>query len=191
MPLEIEAKMRVDSHAGVVEALREHAAEPVARLLETNTYLDTSDNALREADAGLRVRLEANLDSGRSKVVITHKGPKRPGKIKTRPETELEADGEADAIAMLGVLGYQPILRFQKRRDRWRLDGCLVELDRLALGSFVEIEGPSEQAVLAVREKLGLGDRELVSNSYIMLLVRAIEAGEISPGDLEISDADA
>jgi predicted adenylyl cyclase CyaB len=121
-------------------------------------------------------------------VVITHKGPKIPGKLKIRPETELDAVGEDDAIALLGALGYQPLLHFEKRRDRWRLDGCNVELDMLpGLGSFIEIEGPGEEAVMAVRQKLGLAGQDLVSNSYLTLLVRRIEAGALTEAELVFS----
>jgi adenylate cyclase class 2 len=47
-----------------------------------------------------------------------------------------------------------------------------VELDELPyLGSFVEVEGPDEATVLAVREQLGLSDRPIVKSSYIALLM--------------------
>ena len=64
------------------------------------------------------------------------------------------------------------MLSFEKRRETLELDGCKVELDELPhLGSFVEIEGPDEEAVLRVREKLGLADRPIVKTSYIALLM--------------------
>ncbi len=185
MPLEIEAKMLVDLHEPIIARLKALQAEHVGRLLETNVYLDTPQQSLRAENQGLRVRHEQNLDAGTARTIITHKGPRHEGQLKTRPETELEVDNLEDALAMLAVLGYQPLLKFNKRRDRWKLDNCTVELDEIpALGRFIEIEGPDDQAVFALREKLGLSGLPLESRSYLRLLVERIEAGQLTESDL-------
>ena len=72
---------------------------------------------------------------------------------------------------LLGALGYHPVLTFEKRRQRWLLDDCRVELDEVPhLGHFIEIEGDSDEAVLAVRDALGLGEVPLIRASYIAML---------------------
>ena len=56
MGTEIEAKMRVDDHAAVTARLEELGAVFVAAMLERDTFFDTPDGELVEADRGLRVR---------------------------------------------------------------------------------------------------------------------------------------
>jgi hypothetical protein len=43
------------------------------------------------------------------------------------------------------------------------------------LGTFVEIEGPSEATILKVRDQLHLGERPLVKASYIALLMTYLQ----------------
>ena len=93
------------------------------------------------------------------------------GKIKSRMETEVDVSDAQAATQLLIALGFTPTLSFQKKRVRWELEDCLVELDTLPhLGHFVEIEGGSEAAIMAVREKLGLSDQPLIRTSYIAML---------------------
>ena len=71
------------------------------------------------------------------------------------------------------------MLTFEKRRTRYLLDGCRVEIDTLPhLGMYVEIEGATEEDVLAVRDKIGMADVPLIRASYIaMLLTHLRESG--------------
>src|SRR5690606_28439442 len=90
------------------------------------------------------------------------------GRLKSRVETELAVDSARAAAEMLTALGYLPALTFEKRRVTWELDGCLVELDTLPhLGDYVEIEGESDEQVLALRDRLGLADVPVLRASYI------------------------
>lgn len=171
MAVEIEAKMKLSDRAAMDAALAAAGAVRVAELHEVNTFYDTPQHALKSTDRGLRIRVEIDQVSQDRRVIITHKGPRAHGKLKSRSETELTVTSEADAAAMLSTLGYHPVLSFEKRRVRYDLDGCRVELDTLPyLGEFVEIEGPSDDAVLGVRAKLGLGHEPMVRASYIAML---------------------
>jgi len=176
MPVEIEAKMRLEDPAAFEASLPDLGATPKANLLERNTYFDTPDADLRRADAGLRMRVERDEDRGRTVVRFTHKGPRAAGPLKTRQENELVvADADA-AQALLEALGYAPVLTFEKRRRRWQFEGCLVEIDTLPLiGSFVEIEGPSSQQVMDARRRLGLDGAPLIARSYLGLLKDHLE----------------
>lgn len=172
MPVEIEAKMKVADHEPLRRRLQELGAEARGRFLEVNTFFDTDDRALLAGDKGLRLRRNRNLDTLEEQFVITFKGPRLNGKVKTREELELAVgDGDA-ACELLEKLGFHRMLSFEKRRDRFRIDDCSVELDELPhLGCYVEIEGPAEAEVLRVREKLGLASTHLVRASYIALLM--------------------
>lgn len=180
MAIEIEAKMKVDDHEPVRARLSELGAERVGDFLEVNTFFDNDSHALRAADQGLRLRQNRDLAKNTEAFVLTFKGPRQVGQVKTRREVELPVGSGRDAVELLGCLGFQPTLAFEKRRQRWRLDDCSVELDEMPrLGSFVEIEGPDEQRVLEVREKLGLTPRPLIDASYIAMLAEHLaEHGE-------------
>lgn len=174
MPLEIEAKLRVTDLAEVRRRLRAAAAHADGELLEVNRYFDTADHALLSRDSGLRVRTTASVWQNQTRHVVTYKGPRQAGELKRREEIEFEVSDADLAGQLLANLGYQPELSFEKRRETWSLGGCEVVLDELPLlGSFVEIEGPSADAIEAVRRILGLGEAPLVSDSYIALLVAA------------------
>ena len=171
MTIEIEAKMRLHDQPALVARLEEHGAEHLADLLETNTFFDTTEGELKSSDQGLRIRVEEDETTGERHTILTHKGPRAHGKLKSRSETEAEVLDPRQASKLLGALGFHAGLSFQKRRSRWVLDGCRVELDDVPhLGSFVEIEGPSEEAVLACRSKLDLAEEPIIKASYIAML---------------------
>lgn len=168
--IEIEAKMRLSDPEVVVTRLRALDADLDVEVLEVNTFFDSPDGRLKSSDQGLRVRVEMPV-AGPRRAVITHKGPRAHGKLKSRSETEAEVIDARAAGELLGALGYHPVLTFEKRRQRWLLDGCRVELDEVPhLGHFIEIEGDSDEAVLAAREALGLGEVPLIRASYIAML---------------------
>ena len=157
MPIETEIKLRCPDHAAARAALERAGAVPLGRVMETNTFFDTGDERLTGEGVGLRVRRKRRLDeSADDKFVVTYKGPRRASSMKSREELEFGVlDGDA-AAAVFDRLGFAPRLTFEKVRESWRLDDCAVELDTLPrLGTFVEIEGPDEDAVHAARTRLG------------------------------------
>src|SRR5436309_2052695 len=96
MPVEIEAKMSVESFEPVRDRLREVGARRAGEHLELNTFFDTEDRSLLAADEGLRLRLEQEVPAGRERRIITWKGPRQLGPLKSREEMEIEvADGDA------------------------------------------------------------------------------------------------
>lgn len=191
MNIEIEAKMRLSDREQVERKLAALGATLEAELLETNVYFDTDKRALKSSDQGLRIRTERMAD-GSQRTTITHKGPRAHGRLKSRSETEVQVHDAADAAELLRALGYSPVLSFEKRRQRWRLDACHVELDTLPhLGQFIEIEGASDEAVLAVREKLGLDKTPLVRASYIAMLTSHIHEHQLNTHTIRFNgDAD-
>lgn len=171
MPVEIEAKMHVKDIAKVRCRLEELGARHEGDVIEVNTFFDTEDHALVASDKGLRLRTKRPLAGGETTFVITYKGPRHYGELKTREEFELEVNSDDDAIKLFDKLGYRKVLSFQKKRRSYAIDGCLVELDELPnLGTFVEIEGPNDAAVMKLREKIGLADHVMVRASYAALL---------------------
>jgi predicted adenylyl cyclase CyaB len=167
MPVEIEIKLKVEHLAPVRDRLRALGAQHVGEVMETNTFFDTSDRALLASDCGLRLRHSRDGATKQEKLIVTYKGPRGEGQVKKREEIEVSVDRADAAEQMMERLGYVRQLSFEKRRETWRLDQCTVELDSLPeLGSFVEIECPSEADVMRIREKLGLANVEPVAPTY-------------------------
>ena len=190
MPVEIEAKMRLDDEPAMIALLRQRGAVRVGDFLETNTFYDTKDRSLLANDSGLRLRIAKDLNTGQERYIITHKGPNHVGLLKMREETELEVASATDAEQLLNQLGFMRRLRFQKRRHSWTLDDCQIELDRLPiLGNFIEIEGPSESAVMRTRANLGLSHCPLVKKGYATMVSRLLEDQGVTR-ELELVFAD-
>ena len=175
MATETEAKFRLDDPLAIRRVLEEVNATPTRRVLEHNTYFDDQACRLREEDRGLRIRLE-QAEDGAGVAILTYKGPRQPGPFKVRPEHETVVDSPQAAAAILAGLGYLPVLRFQKRREYFDLEGAQICLDELPeLGWFLEIEARDEQEVQRLRQRLGLGETPTVTETYTALIARHLE----------------
>jgi len=108
--------------------------------------------------------------------VLTYKGPRQDARFKTRQELETPvADGEV-LMRVLEALGLARVYLYEKHREKWRLGPCVVSLDELPqLGHFVEVEGPSEQAVAEALRQLGLEDRPMIGNSYLHMVAEHLQ----------------
>src|SRR5437868_3484874 len=176
MPVEIEAKIKVPDHASLRARLQELSATRVGEFLEINTFFDTEDRSLLAADRGLRIRVKRDAKAKTEEFILTIKGPRLHGQLKSREEIEVTVGNARDMTTLLEQLGYRVVLSFEKRRESWMLGGCHVELDEVPhLGTYVEIEGPGEDKVMKAREQLGLSDRPLVKASYIALLMTYLQ----------------
>ncbi|HUS91334.1 MAG TPA: class IV adenylate cyclase [Phycisphaerae bacterium] len=175
MAYETEIKFPVADHRAVARRLREAGGEALGAVLQTDRFFDTPDRELLRSDRGLRVRTTVRLrgprDRDEARPLLTYKGPREAGRTaKTRLEAQTHVDDPTVLGEIFGGVGLRQVLVIQKRRTSFRLGACLVELDELPrIGRFVEIEGPSERAILAVRRKLGL-DGEAIAETYVALV---------------------
>jgi adenylate cyclase class 2 len=176
MPVEIEAKIKVETLYPIRTQLEELGGKFVADHIETNVIFDTEDRSLLAADKGLRVRSARNVQTGEEVCTVTYKGPRKHGPLKSRPETEMKVESFSAAIELLEALKFTQVLSFEKKRQSWEVGGCKVELDELPhLGCYVEVEGPSEGAVRQVLEKMGLGQRQIVKTAYVGLMMTYLQ----------------
>jgi adenylate cyclase class IV len=189
MPLEIEIKLKLPAHETVRQLLVALGASHHGAVRETNIFFDRPDGSLRAADSGLRVRLTSplapppatgqpqNEKKDADEALLTYKGPAAPTGLRSREAFDLHVRPGEQLVPLLRSLGFQQQLLFEKDRDSWRLDGCLVELDTLPLlGCFLEIEGPSEEAVRAVQAKLGLSGVLAERDSYSKMVGEYLRA---------------
>ena len=110
-------------------------------------------------------------DGSAETCLITCKSQSTGGDISVRPSIDIHADPGELVPALWTALGFHETLRFEKRRETWRLDHCLVELDQLPVfGQFVEIEGPDEAAIRDVRTRLGLDGATVEKKTYLVMV---------------------
>jgi adenylate cyclase class 2 len=103
----------------------------------------------RTIDTWLRVRDEGD------KVTLSLKSIDGDG-IEDQKELCLTVDNFDTAVELLQSIGCEPKSYQETKRELWRLDGVDITLDTWPfLEPFVEVEGPSEEAVRAVSEKIG------------------------------------
>ncbi|MHC4645295.1 MAG: class IV adenylate cyclase [Planctomycetota bacterium] len=173
MCIEIEAKLKVESHAETAKKLAELAAEFQAEQFQTDVYFDDAKRTLTEGDRCLRLRRERVGASVR--MFLTYKGAREKDEFKKRGEIEVEVDSADSAEKLLLSLGYEKAVVVEKRRRVWRLGDCRVALDELPLlGSFVEIEGPDGKRIAEVQRSLGLGALSHIPDSYASLTAEKI-----------------
>jgi len=169
MCIEIEAKLKVESHKEITEKLVELGAEFLAEQSQTDYYFDDVNTTLTRGDKCLRLRRQI---VGRSeKFFLTYKGAKEKNEFKKRQEIEIEVGDGDSAEKLLSALGYEKVLVFEKKRRIWRLGDCEVSLDELPLlGGFVEIEGPDGENITDVQRNLGLANVPHIGESYASLM---------------------
>ena len=171
MSVEIEAKIKVDDFEPVRQRLMDAGGRRIGAVLETNAFYDTPSGTLVAADKGLRLRRTKDQSTGEEQFIITVKGPQQSGAFKSREEAEVHVASGDKAAEVIKLLGFFPTLSFEKRRESFEMGGCKIEFDEVPiLGRFVEIEGPGEQAISSVRQKLGLTDRPPIKTGYISML---------------------
>lgn len=182
MPTELELKVRVESHDAVRERLQSLGAEYVGTVIERNTMLDRPDGSLRASGCGLRVRSTSVLNGLNPGSKITFKEPSKSSTLKCREEVEVKVENGEDAVAVLEKLGFSRSVEYHKKRERWRLSNCVVELDEPAkLGLFVEIEGPDENTIRDAQKLLGLETFPHIPTSYVQMATRYCEEHHLRP----------
>ena len=178
MAIEIEAKIKVTQIGPIEARVKSCKGKLLQQVVQRDYFFDRSDRSLVQGDRGLRIRRETS--AGTSKTILCYKGPRDKGSAyKSRQELELEVEDFDTAREFLQGLDFELTLAFEKKRDLWQLDDCSVCLDEVVeLGSFVEVEGPSQAAVRGVLEKLELAEQLQLPNSYAVMLVELLQERE-------------
>ena len=183
MAQEIEAKVRIADPAAFRRQMAERSESGGETVFEDNRLFDDPAGTLRRRGAALRVREERPAGGGELlRATLAYKGPRAEGNLKRREEIEVEVQAASPLVLIFQAMGLRETFRYQKRRSVWRVGECEIALDELPhLGWFVEIEGPTERAVRAGLEALGLADAELLSADYIQLLTERLKSLGLDP----------
>ncbi|MBE0669529.1 MAG: class IV adenylate cyclase [Anaerolineales bacterium] len=177
---ETEAKFYVRNLKKVEMRLLEmkaHLIQP--RVHEINLRFDNPDGSLRRDFKVLRLRKDTEAK-------FTFKGPskEREGGVMSRKEIEFTVSDFESAKQFLELLGYIPVVFYEKFRTTYELKDIHIMLDELPYGTFVEIEGENIQTLQEVADLLGLNWNEMVKAGYHALFDRVAEKFKLQPSDL-------
>jgi adenylate cyclase class 2 len=132
------------------------------RRLQDDALYDTPEGSLRGKGCALRLRLDDGYP------IVTFKGTPVPGPMKVRPEFETATADAAMTRAIFEALGYQMAFRYQKYREEFGDETCVVAVDETPVGVFVELEG-QEARITALAEALGATPDRYITASYARL----------------------
>ena len=145
-------------------------AAPAA--FEDNLLFDRK-RELEKAGSVLRLR------SDRKGARLTVKGPPRfEDGVKLRDEREITVGDPAETQALLEMLGYSIIQRYQKMREEWQLGGVVAALDHTPVGDYVEFEG-SKAAQVAKR--CGFDIEAAERRSYVRIYADHLDENPDAP----------
>jgi adenylate cyclase class 2 len=183
---EIEIKLPCDDLEALRERLRaEGSALRAPRHDESNDLYDDPEGRLSKSGRALRLR----RTSGGA--ILTFKGPARfRDGIKRREEREVRVSDAQEAEAILEGLGLRRRFRYEKKREEWVLEGCVLALDETPIGRFVEVEG-APSSIRRVFVRLGLDFSEAIPYSYAELYARRRREDPTLPEDMVFGDRKA
>lgn len=163
---ELEVKIQINS-AKHFQSLHDTCTQlfgpPISHVLQLDEYYDTPDGQLKKQDLVVRIR------SQNEKKTIALKSPRidLPSGMTKRIELEfLSAEGEK-IHDQLTSQGLKPNEAAEKERWTFIHHECEIVLDKLPfIGTFIEIEGPSENAIHEVIALLNLSSCNVVCQNY-------------------------
>jgi len=176
--LEREVKLRFDSADAARAAVLATGATPThGRRLQEDCLLDTCDEDLHRRRSALRVRIEGG------KSLLTFKGPVQPAEIKIREEIETIVGDGTLTLSILEALGFRVWFRYQKYREEFAIDDCIIAIDETPVGVFVEIEG-GERGIANTARALGRGPSDYLLDSYRGLFVLHCQQHGVTGADM-------
>lgn len=162
---ELEIKIQIPSHdfKAVYANCVSKLGQPISHLLQLDEYYDTPDGQLKKQDLVIRIRSHGH------KKTIALKSPRIELKSGMNSRIELEflsAEGE-EVHKQLQNQGLLPNESSEKERWTFQYNDCEIVLDKLPfIGSFVEIEGPSEESILEIVKLLNLSTYPIIRQNY-------------------------
>lgn len=168
---ELEIKIQIDTEERFLKVYNTCCAlfgPPHSHALQLDQYYDTLDGQLKKQDLVIRIR------SNNGKQTIALKSPRVELSSGMTNRIELEfLSAEAEKVHQdLLNQGLQPNESAEKERWTFIHNECEIVLDKLPfIGSFVEIEGPSEAAIHDIVLLLDLSQCQVVRKNYGELML--------------------
>ena len=163
---EIEIKFAIKETKTITEKLRKLGFRiAVGRHREKNYLFDDPSGNLQKAGKLLRVR---KTPSGQT---VTYKGPiATASKLKHREEIECRIEDADVLIRIFQEVGFTIRTEYSKYRTVFEKDNFNISLDETEAGSYLEVEGPSDEAITSLGEKLGYSEKDFVRRTYAELI---------------------
>lgn len=162
MALECELKYLNVDLGSLSAQLNKVGATGSGRYFESNIVFDYPDRSLKEAGVLLRLREKAG------KAVLTVKKPPEtevPSTLKVFEEIESVVDDFETVKRALEAVGFHVAFAYEKTREKWEFMDCVICLDHLPFGDYVEIEG-TEETVAQCAAALGIDGNPTSKMTY-------------------------
>ena len=163
---EIEIKFAVKDTKAVTEKLRKLGFRiAVGRHREKNYLFDDASGSLQRAGKLLRVRKTPSSQT------VTYKGPiSTASKLKHREEIECRIEQAEILMRIFHEVGFQIRTEYSKYRTVFEKEGFNISLDETEAGNYLEVEGPSDEEITKLGEKLGYSEQDFVRRTYAELI---------------------
>lgn len=159
---EIEVKFKITAPVSIRKKLKSFGAKFLGRVIEKTIRFDYPDEELEKQGKFLRIKTGF-------KNVITLKEKIKNKNFKEREEIELEVSDPKVMEQIIEKLGFTKKRVMEKRREKWQLGRTEIVIDKLSIGTFIEIEG-TEKSIKRTVELLGLDFGKRITKTYWELL---------------------
>lgn len=162
---ELEIKVKINSPEQfdqLLKTCKEFYGAP-SYLLQLDEYFDNLEGQLKKQDLVIRIRTIGTQKT------IALKSPRvlLESGMSHRIELEFEAAAGEKVQEQLVSQGLKSLEAYEKERWTFVANDCEIVLDKLPfIGTFIEIEGPSEAAIQDLVKKLKLSENSIISKNY-------------------------
>lgn len=161
---ETELKLHTPDLARVRSSLAEtSAALKKPRVYERSLRYENAAKTL--GDSGIVLRLRQTSADDQQGLLTYKEGARIENGISQRFEAEAAVDDFEMMAMILGRLGYQVALIYEKYRTTYTLDEAEIMLDEMPFGSFSEIEADAD-VIESLVMRLGLENQPRMAASY-------------------------
>lgn len=168
---ELEIKLKVDSESHFQKILNTCTnlfSDSLSHILQLDEYFDTPDRQLKKQDLVIRIR----TIGGRKIIALKSPRVELSSGMTERIELEFLSADEENVHDKLSGQGLKPYESVEKKRWTFNHNECEIVLDLLPfIGSFIEIEGPSEASIQEIILLLDLSSCLVISKNYGELIM--------------------
>lgn len=156
----INREVKIDvTNIDIISKLRKNNAILIGSSKEITTRYDTENSSLEKSGKFVRTR------EGFKKVVSLKEKTSENTKLFERDEFEVEIDDIENMQIILQKIGLKPVLKMEKYRLKWNLNGIKLNVDELPFGLYLEIHG-SEKNIDYIMKKIGIETEEKIVATY-------------------------